>query len=83
MSGKVKKSHGYGERVDSWREYTTLEVSGGFNSAPGDSLYGRVEHKSMTLYIDEKTGLVTTDVGRFEEWIEGVENAASILGGSR
>lgn len=52
--------------------YSQLSDSIRYDEEVGD-YYRSIESQKITGYIHGRTGLITTDVGKFEAWLERVE----------
>lgn len=60
------------DMVSSREEYEELRNSLEYDEEVGD-YYRHTETRRITGYIHERTGLVTTDVRKFEKWLRKVE----------
>lgn len=58
--------------VDAEEEYTELFHPLEYNEEVGD-YYRSTERRSLTAYVHDRTGLVTTNVEKFEEWLRKIE----------
>lgn len=55
----IYMQHEYQDGVRSRREYKRLFI-------PTSRVYGS---RDLELYIDQETGIVVSDIGKFERWI--------------
>lgn len=58
--------------ADSEEEYTELHDVLEYSEEVGD-YYRHTERRSLTAYVHDRTGLVTTNIEKFEEWLKKVE----------
>lgn len=52
--------------------YSELSDALRYDEEVGD-YYRSIESRKITGYIHDRTGIITTDVAKFEKWLESIE----------
>lgn len=62
----------YSEQYPSREKYESLHNGLEYDEEVGD-YYTHTESRRVSGYIHERTGLITTDIRKFEKWLKKVE----------
>lgn len=62
----------YSEQVESRDKYEVLHTPVEYDEEVGD-YYRTTESRRVTGYIHDRTGIITTDIRKFEKWLRKIE----------